>query len=56
MQIGQKLEQVLNRFYEIGQTLAKGVDDSKEFVRLSKEYENNLPIGATHFHHRLRQR
>jgi peptide chain release factor 1 len=38
MQIGQKLEQVLNRFYEIGQNLAKGVDDSKEFVRLSKEY------------------
>jgi peptide chain release factor 1 len=38
MQLGRKLEHVLNRFHDIGRTLAAGVDDSKEYVRLSKEY------------------
>lgn len=38
MQIKPKLNQVVSRFYEVGQALAKGIDDSKEFVRLSKEY------------------
>ena len=38
MSFKQTLDQLLARHEEVGHKLSQGVDDSKEFVKLSKEY------------------
>lgn len=38
MSLRQKLDKVLNRHQELSDLLASGISDSKEFVRLSKEF------------------
>lgn len=38
MSFQKKLESVLNRYQELGEKLAQGVEDPKEYARLSKEY------------------
>ncbi len=44
MSLSAKLDQVLKRYHEVSHLMAQGVDDTKEFIKLSREYADLKPV------------
>jgi peptide chain release factor 1 len=42
--LSAKLDQVLKRYHEVSHLMAQGVDDTKEFIKLSREYADLKPV------------